>query len=1413
MMNKSKAKATRASKKLLAVFAASALLATGGISSLTAHAGMLEKANMNEEGKYYTDYETHAEALEAAKKLNEQIAEEGNVLLKNDGVLPMSTSNYVSVFGTADDALIGGYGAISDSLTEAGFIVNPALKNFYDKDEYKSSSTSGAGFATGGANIGKETIEFGSKVENTFSLYKDAAVVVFSRNGGEGSDPARVIPEENSDADNVGGWEHQHLAKDSSGKEYKHYLQLTDSENELLDYVKGKFEKVVVILNTSNIMEMYNLQNDPRINSILLMERPGATGVSAVGKILSGEVNPSGRTGDEWYRDFSADPTWMNFGNNNQTGKVTIGNNAQGTLNVLSSTNTNTYSYQSVADGHTTSITGVSYEEGIYVGYRYYETVWAEIKAGSVGVDTNGNLVKTGGQTGEEAADKWWNDNVVYAFGHGLSYTNFEMKMGEIYTAADLKSENLLGASVSPDKLSNSAGQKAEIDKLYVPVTVTNTGNYSGKQVVQLYVNAPYTSGKIEKSYVKLVGFAKTDELKPGAKQTVVVEFDVQDFASFDYEDKNENGSYTFELDAGAYNVMLMDNAHDEIERRTFNVSDNTDHAAILAADDYSLNAVNKTDFSNPDSEYYMIYDPAASYGVGAGNFFGGNKMTILSRADIANTLPDAHNLNDYIIKKAGLDYLDKYCAVKSEDLDDENSKWALTETELAELTKGWDQAESDDVAARENGLCTTLLRDMAGVPFYVDGTDGEQVVNPAWTEFMNQLSFDEIAKIITQCSQSTCAVPSIGKLAARNIDGPNSTADMSWCDETAVANTWNTDLAYKQGVMVGNLYTLKGYTSWYGPAINSHRSPFGGRNNEYYSSDAIHSGYMAAAAASGCESRGVNFYNKHFTVNDQETNRTNIATFVDEQNLRENYFPGFQKALQEGGASALMLTFSRVGIVAGPSDYVLLQEVVREEWGWNGVIGTDFFPYRQSGFEVGTKGADGKFDTTASDYYKFTGGATTCIDLMLRAGGVHPLGNDNTLSAYWNETTHSVCLSSPVDLKTVQALPEYVAPENGGTSVFTSGGKTYKVTSAKAAFGNSYSLSARELGQEESKIDYYYARLQAMRILYCYANSVNVDNGVLFGQNFTPIYDYVDATRQPQPATMKKSLEGKVGVAYTQNLAATEFELGDGNVATYSVSEGKLPAGLTLDAATGVIAGCPTEAGVYEFTLRATVANNYGEVDITLTVADSLGVDGETTVELGGDVDILVYYEGENVIPSNYYSSLTYAAEGLPEGVSINQQGEITGTPVNAGVYEITVTLTGVKGSGANKITDVYKWNITLTVDGGETDVQAQIADILAKISALETKVNDSSAITDINIQLTAIKSDIAALQGASGGTADLTEINAKISALETKVADLESASGGCGSVVDVASMSLVLVPAAIFAGVLALKKRKNNG
>jgi len=1168
-------------------------------------ANHLEMYNLSSAGKFYTDYATLDEAKAAATELNQQIAAEGNVLLKNSGILPMSTGNYVSVFGCAEDNMTGGQGSVSTSLMEAGFKVNPTLKAFY---------------ASRKNTIRSETTDFGAQVENSLSLYNDAAVVVFARAGGEGSDQARVTGEENDDSKNINGWEHENLGE-QDGKTYQHQFMLSNSENALLDYVTARFNKVIVVLNTSSIMEMYNLQNDDRIGGILLIQRPGNFGVSAVGKILSGEVNPSGKTGDEWYRDFSADPTWMNFSNNNQVG----------------STNTFSYNGQNLS-----AITGISYEEGIYVGYKYYETVYAEIAAGSIGTK-DGKLVAAtaeGALTGAEAAQAWWNENVVYPFGFGLSYTTFESTMGDIYVDAALKTK--LGATVEASAFNSSVGNKAQYDKLYVPVTITNIGIKAGKQVAQVYVTAPYTAGGIEKSYVKLVGYAKTDLLQPGASQTLVVSFNVQDFASFDYTDANENTFRTYELDKGTYEVKLMADAHNEIAKKTFELGG----TAVLAADDFSGNSVAATDFSNPNSEYYTLIGKDVKFSAAETEFAGKNlydetaEMTILSRADMVGTFPKPHTASDYVSTKELLEYIDKYCDLTSPKMNDTTSKWALT-TEQIESMANWAQASASDVAARENGYCSVLLREMAGVPLY----DEEGNVTEAWVNFMNQLSFAEITRIITQCSQSSPSIASVGKVAARNIDGPIPTAGFNWQDETCLADTWNTELAHKMGITVANLYTLNGYTTWYAPAVNLHRSPFGGRNYEYYSSDGIHAGYMAIACASGCESRGVNCYIKHFALNDQETNRTNILTFVDEQNMRENYLIPFQMSVQEGGGSGLMLTFSRIGVVASPANHVLVQEIARDEWGFEGAIGTDFFPYRQSAYTI-TETVDGEQVST-----KYNAGRTSFIDLMIRIGGVHPLGNDNTMSAYWSE-----------DLNTV----------------------VYK--NAEGA-------------EVESKTDWYYARIFAMRLFYTYANSVNIENGVIFGDNFTPIYRYVDRTRQPQPATMTKELDAAtVGTAYTANLAATQFELGAGNTATYAVTNGELPAGMTLNQSTGALSGTPIEAGNYSFTVRATSGISKGDVNITLTVNQTITATGEKEIALGEAFDILV---DRGTIAAD---SFTYSATGLPAGVTIDKNsGAITGEPEEAGEYAVTVTIAATTGTGKNAVKRNYNYALTLKVTGGE--------------------------------------------------------------------------------------------------------------
>ena len=364
-MKKTLQKAVKAAASLVLSLA---LLVSGSVS---ASALLLEKG-----GIYVADYPSTAEAMEAANKLNTLLSAEGDVLLKNDGTLPLFGDEKISVFGGMQRNPVGASGTgLLAVLREEGFDVNPVLEGFYSSN----------------GTIGTERLNFSAEQEQSLDLYHDAALIVLSRTGGEGADLAMVTneAEDNTDGDgNVYDWTHESLGL-KEDVEYKHYLELTDSEEALISYVKARFDKIIVIINTSNAMELANLQEDDDINAIVWIGRPGSTGLKALAQILSGEVNPSGRLVDEWYRDFTADPTWENFGSNSQVGI--------------------SYDYIYNVEGAPNGLRGIDYDEGIYVGYKYYETVFAEIAAGNLGYDAETKrIVKEGGETGPEAAEAWW---------------------------------------------------------------------------------------------------------------------------------------------------------------------------------------------------------------------------------------------------------------------------------------------------------------------------------------------------------------------------------------------------------------------------------------------------------------------------------------------------------------------------------------------------------------------------------------------------------------------------------------------------------------------------------------------------------------------------------------------------------------------------------------------------------------------------------------------------------------------------------------------------------------------------------------------------------------------------------------------------------------------------------------------
>ena len=1148
-------KKTKNRKKAFLVLAGAAFGAMAlGVSASIANPISAGAINLDYKGVFTADYSSLAEAKEAADELNVQLAAEGDVLLKNDGTLPFFGDERISVFGRAQDSMQGASGSVSlpVALANEGFKVNPALQSYY---------------AGVGTSIGVEDASFAADVEQSFKLYNDAAVVIFSRGGTEGADLNTVTNEEedNKDGDdNDYSWEHQALYDDPADEKgaFKHYLQLTNSEEALLAKVKSNFKKVVVVINTSNAMELGNLQDDPAISGIIWIGRPGSTGLKGLAKILNGEVNPSGRMVDEWMRDFTADPVWQNFGVNKQVGTThlydyTVGLEAFG---IKSPTPGSGNGYVG-GDGYY----GIDYDEGIYLGYKYYETVYAELlKDETIRYDASSRkIVAKGAVTGSynaaEAAEAWWEFAVVYPFGYGLSYTEFKEELGSIYYFdAENGNKTILANSVSPELFNSSAANgAAKVEKLYVPVKVTNTGNVPGKQVVQVYVTPPYVSGEVEKAAVNLVGFAKTSRLRPGQSETVIVEVNVQDMASFDYNDANHNDKRGYELDAGEYSIKVMKDSHRVSDSFEFNLSGN----AFLELDDFSHNKAIPV-FSNGDSfdtirGNHSKGDDDKYLNVNATDDAG---QKLLSRTDMSVVdaqklvITDAERkLSDDFVKSVLY-----YTAFNTNDQEnfadnaadtaayfkdnlltgahENHLSWYRTDDELSALVNGWSQ-----VAAHEAGNTDVqyLLSDMPGLD-YEDNTtiisggkfDGK-TPKQAWDLFMNQLTWSEIQTVINSAMRSTKAINSIGKAATSDPNGPNDYGGKYWCDETVVSSTWNVDLCEQYGIINGNIAMFSGYGGWYGPAMNTHRSPFSGRNNEYYSQDGYQGGAMAAAVIHGAQSRGINVWAKHMFMNDQEENRSRqcLFTWASEQAIREIYAKQFQMGLQEGEGSASMIAYNRIGGVVACVNYAFQTRLLREEWGWKGVLVTD--------------------------YYGNNAIQANSMDLMVRTGGNLPDGTANgnkALSGTYDAETNKIKIGANKDVV--------------------------------------------------SDAQWYYGRLAAQRELFAAANTLNNRNGV---------------------NTANYAVNTTTDVELTQGVAASNINLGmeaadlNGRPAKYEITAGALPQGLSLNANTGALTGTAVEAGSFNITVTAkidgfiTAAHKYKLViGSAFTVTGNEGTVGE---------------------------------------------------------------------------------------------------------------------------------------------------------------------------------------------------------
>ncbi len=818
---------------------------------------------------FTSDYASKSDALAAGLELNEKIAEEGMVLVKNENkVLPLApdAGNKITVLGYAGispnagasanggDASAGAaiaQATVYSSLEAAGYELNPTVSSFYEEqaaDEEKTSDLAvHEDFTTASAS---------DEWKESVGTYSDAALVVISAGSGE-----------------VG----------ASGR--THSLQLDKEQYALIDYATGNFEKVIVLVNSCKPFELKDVRDNADVDAIMMIGEPGDNGFDALGKILSGEVSPSGRTTDTWAVDFTKDPSYVNF---NTRGEE-MGSGADGNGLLTGYT-------EYTVDGEPVNTWSVGYEEGIYVGYRYYETRSFEENKGGT-------------------ADSWWNDNVAYTFGYGLSYTDFAWEVTPVTEA---------GASV------------AKGDTLEFDVKVTNTGEYPGKEVVQLYYTAPYgveetgNDTVIEKAYVALGDYAKTGEIAPGESETVRVSVDVKDMASYDYvTDK------TYVLDKGTYNVKIAGSAHYGLGANDADFDYVVDEKALCSESPGGAEITNVLD---------DVTDGMASEG-----------YSLLSRSDFAGTMPTE-----------GITATKEISA-------EEYDTWAYDDTAYNSY---YDSATigtltyEEDAANRKSDRYSKVLSDLIGA----------EADDPGYQELVEQLTLEELAYIINNGGFQSHALPYIGKPYSRDTDGPKGwTGNYTdsndrfnyFASEPMIAATFNKTLAYDMGVLIGeqglwgNSTQESGmvysYTGWYAPGMNIHRSPFDGRYTEYYSEDPVLTGWTSANASLGAASKGCYITIKHFAFHNDgggaatyrfgsiggSDARDGLSAWMTEQAARELYLKGYQMAVEKGNATFAMGSFTRIGKTWCAGSYAVMQQMLRNEWGFKGAVVTDITLYK----------------------------------------------------------------------------------------------------------------------------------------------------------------------------------------------------------------------------------------------------------------------------------------------------------------------------------------------------------------------------------------------------------------------------------------------------------------------------------
>ncbi len=851
---------------------------------------------------FASDFATPEELITYRENLNREIVADGAVLLKNTGALPLGADVNVTMFGIGGVSPVyagaSGGGVIKNTnqivpLTEAfdqsGIHTNPTVRDWYVSTGIPAScmvpSVGFDGTTTINGpwdNEGKQVATRATGVteadasgaftswQSSYGDYNDAAIVMLCRQEGEGAD----LP---------------------AGS-----LAISPEEQAFLDEAKANFDKVVVVVNSTAAMEIGALVEDQDIDTILWVSELGTHGVFGLADVLTGAVTPSGHLPITIAADSTSSPAYQNSGHFQFANAESAGLDNFGSFYTVNA-------------------------EGIYMGYKYYETRYEDCVLGS------GNASST---VGAFASSGNWNygDEVTYPFGYGLSYTTFEQKLDSL-----------------------TVNQNAQT--VTVKATVTNTGSVAGKDVVQVYAQSPYTDydkqNGVEKASVQLLGFGKTDVLEPGKSETLTIKMDLKYLASYD-----RNGAKTYILDAGDYYFAIGNGAHDALNNilaaKGKTAADGMDAEGNAAlAQTWTCAALDKTSFSAGAENAITNQFDEADF-----NAWTPGTITYLSRSDWAGTWSEGYNGLE-----APADML----------------PWLSAE----QYTPGDSDTSSITTGSTATSYALITLR-------------GADYDDPLWEELLNQVTLEEMATLVTDACEHTNPVMSVSYQGTLDKDGPigydatfttdeslpyhidGSAGDYvknynfaSLCTEPTLAASFNLELARERGNMNGEDSLWSGYTELWAPGINLHRTPYSGRNYEYYSEDSMLSNLMSTTVAAATQAKGAVAGVKHFAGNDQETNRNGVATFYNEQGFRELQLRAFEGAFRpdEGGATGTMTSFSRIGVKQAAYCEELLTNVLRGEWGFSGYTITDFaFNNLMYPFASLTAGTDA-FDNMISDF------------------------------------------------------------------------------------------------------------------------------------------------------------------------------------------------------------------------------------------------------------------------------------------------------------------------------------------------------------------------------------------------------------------------------------------------------------